>query len=186
MTNDGYKIDTDLLEDGEHVLWAVGNLKPKRTWKYAVWAAMFFGVIAMLLQAYSLQQTWESMQKTWGEAGALRGVVIGMMLAGIIAGLVQFVKRKDKAPEKQSAYYVGMITNHRLVLFNADRGADYTLFPGDISSVNSDYSNGAPALRLDLMNGEPPVTIVTSANLSKAKQLIESGFLTRHAVAAAQ
>jgi len=186
VTLDAYKIDSDLLEDGEHVLWSVGNFKPKIKWKYAVWFTMFFGVIAMLFQVYSMQQTWENMQKTWGEATALRAAVIGLIVMGVIVGIVRLSKRKNLVPEKQSAYYVGMITNHRVVLFNADRGADYTLFPGDILRVNSDYNNGAPALRLDLMNGEPPVTIVTSANLSKAKQFIESGFLMPQVIEVAQ
>ncbi len=186
MTQDEYKIDTELLEDGEYVLWAVGNLKPKKKWVYPKWLERMMTIFYYVILFGCLIVSWQVIKNGRDITQLLGQISAPMFMVLIIMTINMWAKSRGVNLEHQSAYYVGMITNRRLVLFNADRGADHTLYPGDISSVQADFHNGARALRLDLSDGKSHVTMVTSGNLAKAKQLIESGFLSRQATEVAQ
>lgn len=179
MTNDDIRIDPDLLEDGEHVLWAVGDLTPKREWKYAAWGGILFVLLFGIYEIYASAQAWEFFKNGWQNPKVLWMVIWGISASAIVWAANLWAKRKGISPEQQSEYYVGLITNQRLVLYSADRAPEIVIRPGEVTGIKQDYSNGAPALKLDLKAGAPlsSVTIVTSADLTKAKMLIENGFM---------
>ena len=174
-----FNVDAEFLEDGEYVLWAFGDLTPKKPWKYAVWGSILFALIYGSFQVYSTLNAWETWQGAWS-----RLAIIGLIAVVIIANIVGLIRNKSTKgkghyPKQQSEYFVGMVTNNRLVLYSADREQDIILRRGDVKSVHLDYSNGARALRLELMANAvlPRVVITTSGDITAAKKLIEDGFL---------
>ena len=183
MTDDGYKVDSDLLEDGEHVLWAFGDLAPKRPWKYPLWVSALFLLIFGVFEVYNATKTWDYLKEAWSDPEVLKMLVIGLLIPLVILLVGLIVRKRANAkglrPGQQSEYYVGMITNSRLVLYSAAREQDIVLRRGDIETVHLDYSNGARALRLVLSEDAAlsQIIITTSADILSAKKLIEDCFI---------
>jgi len=175
------KIDPELLEDGEHVLWAHDNLAPKKRKAFIRWLLLLASILAGLFSLYMNFSSWQRLKDTLLnlENWHVLGIGVVALALVLIWWIWNWAMDKYWFPKDQSGYYVGMITNQRLVLLNANRGDDYTLFPGDITGVYMDYSNGARALRLELSGGAPEASIitVTAGDLAQTKRMIESGFL---------
>ncbi|MCF6275903.1 MAG: hypothetical protein L3J05_09090 [Robiginitomaculum sp.] len=118
MTSDDIRVDPELLEDGEHVLWAIGDLTPKKQWKYAVWGGVLFALCFGIYQVYAGVQVWEFLKGEWQDPKILWVLVLGLGVSIIVWVANIWDKHKGISPEQQSEYYVGMITNQRLVLFH--------------------------------------------------------------------
>jgi len=179
MTN--YNVDTELLEDGEHVLWAFGDLAPKKSWKYSLWVSALLILLFGTVQVYNAVKTWESLKESSQELWGM--IAIGILVTLIGLGAIMRGNRKKPRPEQQSEYFVGMITNKRMVLYSATREQDIVLRRGDIEEAHLDYSNGARALRLDLSKNSALAQVVftTSGDILTAKKLLEDRFIMPHA-----
>jgi len=183
MTDDGYKIDPNLLEDGEHVLWAQEDIAPRKSWKYAYWIIVALGILANGYRVFVDVQSWQHFTEVWTDPEGWRFFGISAVAIFAVWMFLNWAIGKGWTLKQQSEHYVGMITNNRLVLHSAVQKENIILWRGDIETVQLDYSNGARALRLALSDNAtiPQVVITTSGDILAAKKLIEDRFIINQA-----
>jgi hypothetical protein len=179
-----FNVAHELLEDGEHVSWAHESLAPRRNnWKYAYWGGYILLALVMGYWVFKNIRPWQHFHDVWANPEVWRIIVIGGVAIFATWLIQRWAGGKSWIPgnnHEQDEFYVGLISNQRVLLLNANYRDDIILYPGEISGIYLDYSNGARALRLDLSNGEPSVTIVTSGDIAEVKQLIERGFVDQN------
>ncbi len=182
MTSDEVRVDPNLLEDGEHVLWAVGNLKPNKKRTFPKWAHKLLIIFYYISLGGLFVLSWQAAKNVRDLPHFIRQNAVLVPTVILILGISNWLNRKGKSLKQQSEYYVGLITSQRLVLYSASREQDIVIRPGEVIGIKRDYSNGAPALKLTLTTSAPlpNVTIATAGDLGQARSLIENGFMNTH------
>lgn len=179
-----FNVDPELLEDGEHVLWATKGLEGNKRGALFVFGWTILGLLGALFLVYSNFQSLKHFTEVWTNPEVWRVLGIGGLAIAITLMIQRWAVGKGWISEEQSEFYVGLITNQRLVVFSADHIEEIVLLPGQVKAVNFDYSNGARALSLELTSDAPMphVTISSAGDIDTAKRMIESGFIdAKHA-----
>jgi hypothetical protein len=176
-THQNGQSDTVLWASDKDVLDTVDQEPKASLFKRTKW----WGFIAVMVGMAAVQIIGirDGFRDVWSSSWIWRKYIFFAVIGGALFWVYKSVYGKDNIPRGQIEFRKSIVMEHEILLYDEYLGEDMLLTPSDIKGVVNDYSNGAPVLRLILVNERDVDTIlyVPPHDIDRVKALVQKHFV---------